>query len=336
MTGSPVGFVLASATPPELVASSAKLAEDLGFSEIWIPEDYWYLGSVSCLIRALSETERINVGVGVMSALVRHPAVAAMELGCAERMFPGRVMAGFGLGLPVLMNMMGLKPTSQLGALRDGVAMARALLAGEECTTEGGEFTAQGVRLTHPPASVPPIYTGVLGPKMVRLSGEIADGTVVSAMASAAYLRWMRPHIEEGAARRAEPPAVPHRLPTFAMYSVADDIATARAAVRPLVAQYLSLLNGSPLVTANEFAPAVAELCERGGTDAEALIRDEMPDEWLDALTVAGDPATCASRIDALRAAGADSVILMPVDGENIEATLRLTSERVLPLVGDA
>lgn len=331
-----VGLVLASSTPPELIGSSARLAEELGFAELWIPEDYWYLGSVASLVRALSATDRIPVGVGVMSALVRHPAVAAMEIACAERMFPGRVLPGIGLGIPPLMTQMGLRPPSQIGAIRDSVAVLRTLLAGEECAA-GGSVQAGGIRLVHAPATPPPIYTGVLGPKMLRLSGEIADGTVVSAMSSPAYLRWLKGCVEEGVARRPEPPTLPHRLPTFAMYCVHDDAEKARAAVRPLVALYLSHLAESPLVTVNDFAPEVARMCERGGADAAGLLAREMPDAWLDELTVAGDPVTCARRIERLHAAGADSVVLMPVlaqDPDEVEETLRVTAEKVLPLVG--
>ncbi|MGE0299126.1 LLM class flavin-dependent oxidoreductase [Pseudonocardia sp.] len=335
-----VGLVLASSTPPELIGSTARLAEELGFAELWIPEDYWFLGSVASLVRALSATERIPVGVGVMSALVRHPAVAAMEIACAERMFPGRVLPGIGLGIPPLMAQMGLNPPSQLSAIRESIAILRTLLAGEECAAGSagdGVFEAKGIRLSHVPATPPPIYTGVLGPRMLRLSGEIADGTVVSAMSSPAYLRWLKGCVEEGVARRAEPPAAPHRLPTFAMYCVHDDPEKARAAVRPLVALYLSHLAASPLVSVNDFGPEVVELCERGGADAAGLIAKEMPDAWLDELTVAGDPATCARRIERLHEAGADSVVLMPLvagDPDEVEATLRITAEQVLPMVG--
>lgn len=310
----------------------ARLAEDAGFSELWIPEDYWCLGSVACLVRALSATERIPVGIGVMSSLVRHPAVAAMEIASAERMFPGRVLPGLGLGLPPLMQQMGLRPRSQLGALSEGVELVRTLLSGAEVGADGEVFAAKGVKLAHPPQAVPPIYTGVLGPKMLRMSGRVADGTVVSAMASPAYVRWVRQHVEDGVAERSDGVAA-HRLPTFAMYALDRDVEKARAAVRPLVALYLTHLSASPLVTQNAFAGDVADMCVRGGPDAAALIADEMPDAWLDELVVAGDPRTCAAGIERLSAAGADSVILMPVAADDVENVVRRTAEEVLPLV---
>ncbi|WP_033288855.1 LLM class flavin-dependent oxidoreductase [Amycolatopsis jejuensis] len=330
MPENPVGLAVASSLAPEQVGEVAALAENLGFGELWIPEDYWYLGSIACLVRALSATETIPVGVGVMSALVRHPAVAAMEIAAAERMFPGRVRPGIGLGVPEIVSKMGIKPRSSLGAVRESVAILRTLLSGKAYTEPAGQFEADNIQLTHPPHSVPPIHLGVLGEKMLQLSGEIAEGTVVSAMASPAYLRWLRARIAEGEARRTTKPTRQHRVPAFAMYCVDSDTAAARAVVRPLVSLYLSFLSRSPLVTVNPFGPEVQELCDRGGAE---LIGKEMPDAWLDELTVAGDPATCAERIGALLDAGADSVVLMPVRTDDLETTLRRTADEVLPLV---
>jgi alkanesulfonate monooxygenase SsuD/methylene tetrahydromethanopterin reductase-like flavin-dependent oxidoreductase (luciferase family) len=249
-------------------------------------------------------------------------------------MFPGRVRTAVGLGVPPIIAQMGLRPRSQLAAVRESVAMLRALLGGATCDVAGGEFEAHAVELTHPPNAVPPIYTGVLGPKMLRLSGEVADGTVVSAMASPAYVRWVKERVSEGVRNRADGDAVSHRLPTFAMYCLDADEQAARAAVRPLVALYLSYLARSPLVTVNDFGAEVADMCARGGADAAALIAREMPDAWLDELTVAGDPETCARRIDRLLEAGADSIVLMPVRSGDVESTLRLTAAEVVPRVG--
>lgn len=329
----PVGLVVASSSPPEQIGAFASLAEKLGFAELWIPEDYWYQGAIASLVRALAATERIPVGIGIMSAMVRHPAVAAMELASAARMFPGRVRPGIGLGAPPLVAKMGLAPVSQLAALRECIDILRTLLTGQECTA-AGEFAAAGIKLQHPPDVVPPIYAGVGGPKMLRLSGEIADGTVISAMSSPAYVRWVTGHISQGLQRRAQPARV-HRRPTFAMYCVDENPAKARAAVRPLVAHYLSVVSGKPLVTVNDFAPDVAEMRERGGAAAAALFEKEMPDTWLDDLTVSGDPQTCAKQINRLLEAGADPVVLMPTGHDDIDHVLRLTAEHVLPNVSD-
>src|SRR5436190_24060822 len=94
-----VGLLLGSGTPPELRAPMSAVGEGLGFSERWISEDCFYTGGVSGAAIALSATSRIQVGLGLVSAVVRHPAVLAMECATLARAFPGRFRPGIGLGL---------------------------------------------------------------------------------------------------------------------------------------------------------------------------------------------------------------------------------------------
>jgi alkanesulfonate monooxygenase SsuD/methylene tetrahydromethanopterin reductase-like flavin-dependent oxidoreductase (luciferase family) len=64
----------------------------------------------------------------------------------------------------------------------------------------------------------------------------------------------------------------------------------------------------------------VAELAARGLDHLTA----EMPDNWIDRMTVAGTPADCGAAIRALGAAGADAVVLIPpAPGADPEALLR-------------
>lgn len=58
---------------------------------------------------------------------------------------------------------------------------------------------------------------------------------------------------------------------------------------------------------------------------------EKLPDEWIDTLAVAGDPDEVAARIAALRAAGATSVVLSPVNAETALDELELTAATVLP-----
>ena len=92
----------------------------------------------------------------------------------------------------------------------------------------------------HPPAAHVPVRTGVAGPKMLQLSGEIADGTLLSVLASADYVRWARERIDEGRARREQPTVRPHRITTFALCAVDEEAAVAKADARNAVAFYLA------------------------------------------------------------------------------------------------
>src|SRR4051812_41710566 len=131
-TNSPLGLLIASQVPPEKIPELAALAEREGFGELWIPEDYFFYGGVAAALTALNATKEIKVGIGIVSALARHPATMAMEASTIDRLHPGRLWPGIGLGVPHWVEQMGLLPKSPLAALRETVTNMRKLLAGEE------------------------------------------------------------------------------------------------------------------------------------------------------------------------------------------------------------
>jgi len=324
----PVGLVLGSALAPERIQHVAATAEELGFGQFWLAEDYFFTGGISGATGALAATMRAPVGLGIVSAMVRHPALLAMELSTLARMYPGRVLPGIGLGLPHWVRQMRLHPKSSLGALRECVTSVRKLLDGEVLTTDGDYFSFDQVQLTYPVTDERvPIYMGVIGPKMLQLAGEIADGTVLSVLASARYVEWARERIAEGAARAGRDEH--HRISTFALFAVDEDGAKAKREIRDLLAFYLTAMAQSPLTSAHGISDDVVALAK----DGPAALSRAMPDEWVEELAIAGDPAECAEKIDRLIAAGSDSVELFIVPPERAGELTELAAAQVLPRV---
>jgi alkanesulfonate monooxygenase SsuD/methylene tetrahydromethanopterin reductase-like flavin-dependent oxidoreductase (luciferase family) len=327
-SGPPVGLVLGSALAPENIREVASTGEQLGFSQLWLAEDYFFTGGVSGAAAVLGATERVSVGMGVVSAMVRHPALLAMELATMARMYPDRLVPGIGLGLPNWVAQMQLTPRSSLGALRECVTSVRALLAGEELDHTGDYFGFDKVQLTYPLRENPvPLFTGVVGPKMLQLSGEIADGTVLSVLASPQYIGWARERIAEGA-RRANRD-YHHRISTFALFAIDEDGERARRDIRPLLAFYLEHMAKSALITEYGISDEVLRLAA-GGTDALAA---GMPDQWIEDLAIAGNPVECAEKVERLLAAGSDTVELFPVPPERATDLVALAGEQMLPRI---
>jgi alkanesulfonate monooxygenase SsuD/methylene tetrahydromethanopterin reductase-like flavin-dependent oxidoreductase (luciferase family) len=307
------------------VPSAAALAEERGFDELWLAEDFFFTGGISGASLALGATNRIKVGLGVVSAVVRHPALLAMEISTISRVHPGRLVAGVGLGVPGWIRQMGLYPSTALGALRETVTSVRDLLRGDELTSDGKVHSFDRVRLTYPETSPTPVHMGVIGPKMLGLSGEIADGSIFSVAASLEYVRWARERIEEG--RRRGRRNDPHQITMFALYSVDADGAAARAAVRGPLAFYKS--NGpNSLTDVHGISDQLQRIIDRGGT---AALEREMPDEWIDDLTVAGTPAECAAKIARFYEAGVDTVALFPTPTDRVSELVELTAAEVMP-----
>ena len=322
---SPVGLVLGSHMPAEFIAATARLAEHIGFGELWFSEDCFFSGGASGTTAALAATERLPVGLGIVSAVTRHPAINAIEFSAISRMFPDRFTPGIGLGVPAWLDQMDLGQRSPLTALRERVTALRRLLDGAELTETGKVFSFDHVKLTYPPAGYLPIVMGMVNVKGLRLSGEIADGTVLSVLASPAYIAWARDQIKEGAASRSTDSH--HRVTTYTLFSVDPDGDKAKAAVRDAIAFYLAAMPDTALSRVYGISDELSELLRRGGADEVARA---MPDRWVEDLAVAGEPDECAERIKALLAAGSDSVglWLFPVDeGERVA---RLAASEVL------
>jgi alkanesulfonate monooxygenase SsuD/methylene tetrahydromethanopterin reductase-like flavin-dependent oxidoreductase (luciferase family) len=294
-----VGVLLPRDLPAAEVLPYARRAEELGFDELWVVEDLGFRGGVAQAAAVLAATERIVVGIGILPAAVRTAAFTAMELGTLAELFPGRVHAGIGHGMPGWMRGLGVWPKSPLTLLSEQFDAIRALLAGEQVTRDGRYVHVDALRLESPPQVVPPLLAGVRGPRSLELAGRIADGAILAEPVAPEYL-----------ARAREQMGTPGRVVAYNVAAVSEDAGEARAAVRPGL-EWVGEPDWAPHIEPLPFAEEFAQLRARSA-DRAAFVRD-LPDEWVDRLAVVGTPETARARIDALHAAGAASTVLMPV-----------------------
>ncbi|MFJ5529839.1 LLM class flavin-dependent oxidoreductase [Streptomyces sp. NPDC093261] len=211
MTG--LGAVFRPQLPPERLRSVARLADESGLEELWLWEDCFLEGGVSAASAALAWTERLRVGVGLLPVPLRNVAVTAMEAATLERMFPGRAILGVGHGVQSWMGQVGARAESPVTLLREYLDALRALLRGERVTTEGRYVHLDGVALDWPPAEPVRVLAGVTGPRSLRLSGEAADGTILTASTSPEGVRRARALIDEGRASAGR--TAPHHVVVY-------------------------------------------------------------------------------------------------------------------------
>lgn len=309
--GRRLGVLLGSTTPPEEVASLAKWVESNGFGELWIPEDYFFLGGIAASAMALGATERMRVGIAVVSSMVRHPALLAMEVATLARAYPGRLAPGVGHGVPAWTAQMGLTVRSPMSALRESLTGLRALLDGQTVNMDGTVHSFAEVTLTHPPVDRVPLYTGVLGDKGIALTGALADGLVVSVLATPQYVAATRAKLDTAAAEagREDKP----ELVVLCAINVARDPAVAagtRDQIKPVLAFYLAASGPNPILGSIDGNDLLADMLSRGGAE---VVLAEMPDHWVDALSVTGTPQQAAAAFERLFAAGADKVVVVPI-----------------------
>lgn len=303
--------------PPEALAEYARMAEAAGFDRLWLYEDCFYGGGFASAAALLSATRAIRVGISILPVTVRNPLFAAMEISTLARLYPGRFAAGFGHGFAPWMKQIGAAPKSSLQAVEETVTAVRSLLSGAETTLHGSHVHLEQVRLLLPPQTVPPLLVGGVRAKTLRLAGRIGDGVTLSVLSSPAYVRWACEQVNAGAAEAGQAqPACIVSLPCKAGL----DGAAARAPVRGWLAEAIHG-GGAHLIPLGIDEEARA-LFSRFGLEEGAR---QMPEAWVDALSASGTPEQAAETVRQIIAAGADEVVLAPVeyDPAAFEETVR-------------
>jgi alkanesulfonate monooxygenase SsuD/methylene tetrahydromethanopterin reductase-like flavin-dependent oxidoreductase (luciferase family) len=202
-----LGAVCLPQLPPERLRDLARTADAVGLDELWLWEDCFWGSGVATAAAVLGWTDRLRVGVGLLPVPLRNVALAAMEIATLHRLFPDRVNIGVGHGVQDWMEQVGARVESPVTLLREHLLALRALLAGEQVSVDGRYVRLDAVTLDWPPAAPPAVLAGATGPRSLRLCGEAADGTILTAATTPDGVREARRLVDEGraAAGRTEP-----------------------------------------------------------------------------------------------------------------------------------
>jgi alkanesulfonate monooxygenase SsuD/methylene tetrahydromethanopterin reductase-like flavin-dependent oxidoreductase (luciferase family) len=216
-----LGAIFRPQSPPERLRDVVRAAEHAGLDELWLWEDCFLQSGIASAAAALAWSERLEVGIGLLPVPLRNVALTAMEIATLDRMFPHRIHVAVGHGIQGWMGQAGARVSSPLTLLREHVTTLRALLGGEEVSTTGRYVDLDRVALAWPPERPTPIHVGAGGPRSLRLSGELADGTVLSGGTSTAQLAERRHLVLEGRALAGR--SDPHRITVYLLAATGPD-----------------------------------------------------------------------------------------------------------------
>jgi alkanesulfonate monooxygenase SsuD/methylene tetrahydromethanopterin reductase-like flavin-dependent oxidoreductase (luciferase family) len=267
-----LGAVFLPYLPPERLRAVVEAADGSGLEELWLWEDCFRESGVATAAAALAWSSRLRVGVGLLPVPLRNVAIAAMEVATLERMFPGRVRIGVGHGVQDWMGQVGARAESPLTLLREYTVALKALLAGETVTTEGRYVKLRDVALDWPPPAAPEILAGAIGPKSLRLVGEVADGAIITAGYSPSALAEARKLLDGGstAAGREPVPVVVY------LHAATGPGAAARMEAERERWGYESIADRSVVGDAETVAQAVRDL---GAAGAGTVVLQPTPDD---------------------------------------------------------
>jgi len=292
-----VGMCFDRSLPAPFVVEVAEQLEAHNVDQLWVIEDCFYTAGVSLAATALARTDRLTVGLGILPAVARNPAITAMELATLANLAPGRLLAGIGHGVQSWMEQMGARTPSPLTTLDEVITAVRRLLSGDTVTLDGVEVSLRDVTLDAPPTPPPPVLAGVRGPRSLELAGRVADGVVLAEGAGPTYVA--------GAVAQAGTPE-PFRVSAFTALAIHDDASTARRIMAPFV---VGLLDGTnPAVEAHPHAAEIHERFDDRGVDGIA----DMPADWWIELGAIGTFGDAVRHAEALADAGADDVSFFP------------------------
>jgi alkanesulfonate monooxygenase SsuD/methylene tetrahydromethanopterin reductase-like flavin-dependent oxidoreductase (luciferase family) len=174
-----LGAIFLPQNPPERLREVARVADEAGLEELWLWEDSFFNSGVAAASAALAWTTNLRVGIGLLPVPYRNVAVTAMEIATMCRLFGDRALVGVGHGLQEWMAQAGVRVDSPMTLLREHVTALQALLRGETVTTKGRYVNLDRVQLAWSPVPPPDLYVGAVGRKTLRLSGELAQGTIL-------------------------------------------------------------------------------------------------------------------------------------------------------------
>jgi probable F420-dependent oxidoreductase len=307
-----IGVAFSGGLTPSDVVECVKLAEALGYESAWVAEGHG--GDQFAILGACAAaTRRIRLGTSISSVFVRSATTIAMAAATVDQLANGRFILGLGgshrvqvepaHGIPFM------QPTARL---RDTIAIVRALVQDGLVSHRGEVITIERFDLWFRPLRPQiPIYVAALFPRMLEITGQLADGVLLTWPTTGTIARAVE-HVAIGA-RRAGRDAAAVDIASLIPCAVAKTTAAARDALRPAVGLYAGFFpRYNRLLAEAGFSDAVRDIKEafdRGGRDAAAT---KVPDDLIDAVALAGTPETCQERIDAYRRAGLALPIVSP------------------------
>ncbi|MEE6287330.1 LLM class flavin-dependent oxidoreductase [Georgenia sp. MJ173] len=321
------GIGLFPTEPIDVMRSYVQLCEELDYDSVWFgdSQNIWRESGLAMGAAAVG-TEKIHFGTGVTNASTRHLSVLASFWASLNEYTGGRARLGIGTGDSSLRTM-GLKP-QKLAELEKSVADLRTLFRGGEVAEETSGAAFRLSWMTEPQEV--PIYIAASAPKILKMSGRIADGVVVLVGTAPEFIEAALKTIESGAKEAGKSLSDVH-IVLWTPTAINEDSTEARDLVRAHVSRVA--IRPLPAPIDPSLQAAVDRIKETYNyyehMDTEAAHADLVPDELVDLFALAGTPDECAERLRAIKGLGVDQVSIVPFvrPGQSKEPTIRTFSE---------
>lgn len=308
----------------------AREAEQRGYDTAWTAEVSGQDAFTPMTLIAHSTT-RLRVATGVVPIQTRTPIVLGMTAATLGHVAPGRISLGIGVSSAVVVGQWhGLPFARTLQQMREAVQILRMVLGGERVNFEGHCYRVRNFRLTLPPPPQPVrIYLGALGPRMLELAGELADGVL---------LNWLTPetvatsikHLEAGA-RRAGRTLDDFEIAAFVRTCVTDDPEPVRRWLAREITGYATVDAYAAFFRASGYADEVEAVQRAWKSGDRAGAVKQVSPRMLADLGVAGSVEACRARLTEFAKAGLTMPVVFPVSPDSDPRPGLLRTARAFP-----
>jgi len=264
--------------------------EELGYTDAWSSEANGADGFTP-LALASAWAPSLRLGVAIIPAFTRGPALMAQSVATLAEAAPGRFAFGLGTSSNVIVERWNGIPFDQpYQRTRDMVRFLRAALANEKVDEQYETFTVKGFKLGRKLDEAPKILVAALREQMLKLAGRESDGAIINWL-SADDVKQVAPIVQE--AGGGEPKEIVARI----FVCPSEDTETVRNMGKFAIAAYLNV----PVYAAFHEWLGRGEMLTpmweawKAGDRKQALA--EIPDELVDQIIVHGSPKECRDHI---------------------------------------
>ena len=170
------GGAMTTGTIDDVIVEARSAADD-GFHTYWSPQIF-ALDALTVFAIVGREVPGIELGTAVVPTYPRHPWALAQEALTTQAAVGGRLALGIGLSHQIVVEgMWGISFAQPVRHLREYLEVLLPLTRGEAVKYRGTTVSAHGA-LTVPGSTPVPVLIAALGPKMLELTGQMADGTI--------------------------------------------------------------------------------------------------------------------------------------------------------------
>lgn len=195
-----------SARKAARMLDDARWAEEAGFDTVWVPQVPTDFDALTAIALMGTVTTRIELGTAVVPVHAQHPIALARQALSAHAVAQGRLALGVGASHHwIVRDMLGLPYETPAAYLRDYLEVLGTGVSGASSVDVTNERFTVHNPLGLAPVAPLPVLVAALGPVMLRIAGERADGTVLWMADERAVAEHVAPRITKAAAAAGRP-----------------------------------------------------------------------------------------------------------------------------------